>query len=113
MLYAALPSGDSSPRMARAICAISSGVGSVSWTTDPTAEVLYIFCHVSNSTVNGMPHGGKKTLHCTVGWRAGGLFAIENYLLHDASKQETLDLAAAAHMSHAVGDVEDWIELND
>jgi uncharacterized protein (TIGR01244 family) len=56
---------------------------------------------------------GPVLLHCTVGWRAGGLYAIENYLLHDASKLETLDLAAAAHMSHAVGDVEEWIKTND
>jgi uncharacterized protein (TIGR01244 family) len=55
---------------------------------------------------------GPVLLHCTVGWRAGGLFAIENYLLHDASKQEALDLAAEAHMSHAVGNVEERIEEN-
>lgn len=56
--------------------------------------------------------GGPVLLHCTVGWRAGGLYAIENYLLHDASKKEALKLAAAAHMEHAVGDVEDWIDRN-
>lgn len=53
---------------------------------------------------------GPVLLHCTVGWRAGGLYAIENYLLHDASKQEALNLAAQAHMDHAVGNVEEWIE---
>jgi len=53
---------------------------------------------------------GPALLHCTVGWRAGSLLAIESYLLHDASLQEALDLAAAAHMGHATGDVRDWIE---
>ena len=45
--------------------------------------------------------GGPVLLHCTVGWRAGGLLAIERYLLHDASRDQALDLAAAAHMDHA------------
>jgi uncharacterized protein (TIGR01244 family) len=53
---------------------------------------------------------GPVLLHCTVGWRASGLFAIENHLLHDASKEEALKLAQEAHMSHAVGDVADWID---
>lgn len=52
---------------------------------------------------------GPVLLHCTVGWRAGGLLAIESYLLHDASVDEALDLAAKAHMSHVTGDVESWI----
>lgn len=52
---------------------------------------------------------GPVLLHCTVGWRAGGLLAIEGYLLHDASAEEALQLAAAAHMDHATGDVEEWI----
>jgi len=55
---------------------------------------------------------GAVLLHCTVGWRAGGLYAIENYLLHDASEKEALDLAASAHMDHATGDVADWIQAN-
>jgi uncharacterized protein (TIGR01244 family) len=53
---------------------------------------------------------GPVLLHCTVGWRAGSLWAIEQYLLHDATEAEALDLAASAHMDHAVGDVEDWID---
>jgi uncharacterized protein (TIGR01244 family) len=55
---------------------------------------------------------GPVLLHCTVGWRAGSLFAIENYLLHDASKSEALELASEAHMSHANGDVDDWIKAH-
>jgi uncharacterized protein (TIGR01244 family) len=55
---------------------------------------------------------GPVLLHCTVGWRAGGLLAIESYLLHDASEQQALELASAAHMSHATGDVEKWIQSN-
>jgi uncharacterized protein (TIGR01244 family) len=55
---------------------------------------------------------GPVLLHCTIGWLAGGLFAIENYLLHDVSEEEALDLAAKAHMNHAIGDVEEWIRAN-
>jgi uncharacterized protein (TIGR01244 family) len=55
---------------------------------------------------------GPVLLHCTIGWRAGGLFAIENYLLHGASRQEALDLAAAAHMEHVAGDVAQWIRAH-
>jgi uncharacterized protein (TIGR01244 family) len=55
---------------------------------------------------------GPVLLHCTVGWRAGSLFAIENYLVHDASESESLDLASKAHMSHANGDVKEWIKAH-
>lgn len=55
---------------------------------------------------------GPVLLHCTVGWRAGGLLAIERYLIHDASRDEALEIAAEAHMSHATGDVEEWIDDN-
>jgi len=55
---------------------------------------------------------GPVLLHCTVGWRAGSLLAIERNLLHGASLDEALDLAAAAHMGHATGDVEAWIRSN-
>ncbi|MFT5138447.1 MAG: hypothetical protein ACI9H8_000994 [Lysobacterales bacterium] len=54
---------------------------------------------------------GPVLLHCTVGWRAGSLFAIENFLIHDVSEAEALDLVTAAHMDHAVGDVQDWLEI--
>ena len=53
---------------------------------------------------------GSVLLHCTVGWRAAGLLAIERYRLHGASADEAMEIAAEAHMSHASGDVEDWIE---
>lgn len=55
---------------------------------------------------------GPVLLHCTVGWRAGGLLAIERYLVHDVSRQEAIEIAAEAHMSHATGDVEGWIDDN-
>jgi uncharacterized protein (TIGR01244 family) len=55
---------------------------------------------------------GPVFLHCTVGWRAGGLLGIERYLLHGASEDEALEIAAEAHMSHATGDVKDWIRIN-
>ena len=44
--------------------------------------------------------------------RARGLLAIERYLLHGMSKSDAVDLAAAAHMEHATGDVKDWIRSN-
>ena len=53
---------------------------------------------------------GPVLLHCTVGWRAGGLLAIERYLLHGASREEALQIATDAHMSHASHDVDDWIK---
>ena len=55
---------------------------------------------------------GPVLLHCTIGWRAGGLLAIERYLLHGVSREEALQIATDAHMSHAAGDVEDWITNN-
>ena len=39
-------------------------------------------------------------------------YAETAYLLHDASADEALEIAAEAHMSHATGDVEAWIEDN-
>lgn len=56
---------------------------------------------------------GPVLLHCTVGWRAAGLLAIERYLLHGARLDEAVQIAADAHMRHAAGDVEAWIEAND
>ena len=53
---------------------------------------------------------GPVLLHCTVGWRAGSMLAIERYLFHGASAEEAVQIAADAHMSHASGDVRDWIE---
>ena len=55
---------------------------------------------------------GPVLLHCTVGWRAGSLLAIERYLFHDASKGEAIQVASDAHMSHASGDVEEWLDEN-
>ncbi len=55
---------------------------------------------------------GPVLLHCTVGWRAGGLLAIERYLFHGASRDEALQIASDAHMSHASEDVEDWLDDN-
>lgn len=56
---------------------------------------------------------GPVLLHCTVGWRAGGLLAIERFLLHGATRKEALQVAADAHMSHASHDVEEWIDENE
>ena len=56
---------------------------------------------------------GPVLLHCTVGWRAGGLYAISRHLFHGVSDRETLEIAAAAHMDHATGDVEEWLDDND
>ena len=53
---------------------------------------------------------GPVLLHCTIGWRAGGLLAIERYLLHGASEAQASEIAAAAHMDHLRGDVKDWID---
>lgn len=53
---------------------------------------------------------GPVLLHCTIGWRAGSLLAIERYLLHGASAEEARQIASNAHMGHAGDDVEDWIE---
>jgi len=55
---------------------------------------------------------GPVLLHCTVGWRAAGLLAIERYLLHGASAEEAQQLASDAHMGHAGDDVAIWIEAN-
>jgi uncharacterized protein (TIGR01244 family) len=55
---------------------------------------------------------GPVLLHCTIGWRAAGLLAIERYLLHGASPDEAVEIATAAHMSHAGDDVAVWIEEN-
>ena len=55
---------------------------------------------------------GQVLLHCTVGWRAGSMLAISRYLFHDASEKETIKIATDAHMSHATGDVKDWLKEN-
>jgi uncharacterized protein (TIGR01244 family) len=55
---------------------------------------------------------GPVLLHCTIGWRAGSLLAIERYLLHGASREEATEIATDAHMDHASGDVEAWIRKN-
>lgn len=55
---------------------------------------------------------GPVLLHCTIGWRAGSMLAIERYLYHGASEEEALRVAAEAHMGHASGDVEEWIRDN-
>lgn len=51
-------------------------------------------------------------MHCTVGWRAGSLWAIEQYLYQGATEEEAIELVSEAHMDHAAGDVEDWIDEN-
>ncbi len=56
---------------------------------------------------------GPVLLHCTVGWRAAGLLAIERYLFHAAGRDEALEVAANAHMSHATGDVAEWLDEHD
>lgn len=56
---------------------------------------------------------GPVLLHCTIGWRAAGLLAIERYLIHDVSREDALEIAAEAHMSHASHDVEEWIDDNE
>lgn len=55
---------------------------------------------------------GPVLLHCTIGWRAAGLLAIERYLKHGASPDEAHRVAVAAHMEHAGRDVDDWITAN-
>jgi uncharacterized protein (TIGR01244 family) len=55
---------------------------------------------------------GPVLLHCTVGWRAGSLWAIEQYLYQGATEDEAIELVSEAHMDHAAGDVEDWIDEN-
>ena len=55
---------------------------------------------------------GPVLLHCTIGWRAAGLLAIERYLKHGASPEEAHRVAVAAHMEHAGRDVDDWIRAN-
>jgi uncharacterized protein (TIGR01244 family) len=55
---------------------------------------------------------GPVLLHCTVGWRAGSLWAIEQYLYQGATEEEAVELVSEAHMDHAAGDVEDWIDEN-
>jgi uncharacterized protein (TIGR01244 family) len=55
---------------------------------------------------------GRVLLHCTVGWRAGSIWAIEQYLYQGATEDEAIELVSEAHMEHAAGDVEDWIDEN-
>jgi uncharacterized protein (TIGR01244 family) len=55
---------------------------------------------------------GPILLHCTIGWRAAGLLAIEQYLLHEASAEAAEQIASDAHMGHAGEDVSVWIRAN-
>ncbi|MEQ9563117.1 MAG: protein tyrosine phosphatase family protein [Woeseiaceae bacterium] len=55
---------------------------------------------------------GPVLLHCTVGRRAGSIWAIEQYLYQGATEEEAIELVSEAHMDHAAGDVEEWIEEN-
>ena len=72
--------------------------------TDSDAEAL----HEAVSSAKG-----GVLLHCTVGWRASGRFAIERLLNHEVSPGEAYRLAVAAHMAHAADDVKKWIGNND
>ena len=72
--------------------------------TREDAQALHEVSHSEN---------GAVLLRFTIGWRAAGLYAIENYLFHGANEADALALATAAHMDHVTSDVKEWLRKND
>jgi uncharacterized protein (TIGR01244 family) len=80
----------------------------------PVRNVKSITADDANRLHEAIDHAtGPVLLHCTVGWRAGSLWAIEQYLLHGASREDALTLVGKAHMSHAGDDVKDWLSKHE